>query len=112
MPRKKRNKLLELQDRLKNNGIDYQEITDRRNPELQEVLIIKNRDFKQKNVLAKEKDVKKTKETVGNKTYKSLWAGFINSNNKDLYIKSNREHILSLDLNKQRNFISRIIPFL
>ena len=82
MPRKK-NKYLELQERLKKNHIDYQDLVDRRRDEVEEVVIEKNRDFRTHNIIAKAKDLKKEKNTISNKSYKSLYAGLINSKDKE-----------------------------
>jgi len=111
MPKRK-NKYLELQKRLKDNHIDYQDLVDRRRDEVEEVVIEKNRDFRTKNILAKAKDVKKEKQSIQNKSFQSLYSGFINSKNKEKYIATNKNHILSLPIAKQRNLISVFLNFL
>lgn len=112
MGRKKKNKYLELQDRLKKNYIDYQDLTDRRRDEVEEVIIQKNRDFRTKNILAKAKDLQKDKIVIGNKSYKSIYAGFINTKNKDLYIEKNRDYIKKLKINEQKNLVKMFLEFM
>jgi len=112
MGRKKPNKYIELQKRLKDAHIDYQDLVDRRRPEIEEIIIQKNRDFRTKNILAKAKDVKKEKQIISNKSYKALYAGFMNSANKEKYVSVNRNHIKGLKINEQRNFVRMLLQFL
>ena len=112
MGRKKPNKYIELQKRLKDNHIDYQDLVDRRREEVEEIVIQKNRDFRTKNILAKAKDIKKEKQIISNKSFKSIYAGFINSENKDKYIEKNRNHIKGLKINEQRNLVRMFLQFI
>lgn len=98
--------------KLQHNQIDYQELVDRRRNEVEEIVVDKSRDFRRYNTIAKAKDLDQEKISIGNKTFNSIYAGWVNSKNKDSYIKRNRDHILKLPIGQQKKFVQLILPYL
>ena len=106
MGRKSKNKILAHYERIKFAKVDYQDLVDRRREEVEEVVIAKNRDFRTFNIVAKEKDIKKERQTISNKTFQTLYAGYISAKNKEKYISKNRDHILKLSIGKQQKLVN------
>ena len=89
--------------------INYEELIDNRRDEVDEILYEKSKNFKKHNLMIKADDIKKDKQVIRNKSYKTLRSGLMTANNKDKYIKANKEHIKSLPLNQQRNLLKLIL---
>lgn len=92
--------------------VDYEILTDNRRKELDDIIIERNKNFKSKNIIAKVEDTKKDKQTISNKSFQSIKNGFWTTDNKDKYIKDNRNHIKSLPVNQQRNLIRMFLQHL
>ena len=83
---------------------------DNRN-DMEDVLIEKNKDFKRVNVLAKAKDLKKDR-IVLNKSFKQLLNGFITTENKEGYIKANRNNFKNLKPKEQEKLLRVYVDLL
>ena len=94
------------------NRVEYQEIIDNRREDVEDILFEKHKNFKKHNLMIKADDNKKDKETIGNKTFRTLKNGLFTAKNKDAYIKANKNHIKALPLNQQRNLIKQILEHL
>lgn len=88
-----------------NDRVEYEKLIDNRRDEVEEILIEKSKDFRKFNIKAKAEDIRKDKNIIKNKSLNQLKSGFINTSNKEQYIKDNRNHIKSLSINQQRNLI-------
>ena len=118
MGKKSRNKIrlfrqgqiVELQK--KGDRVEYEELIDKRRNEVEDILIERNRDFRKYNIKAKTKDIEKDKGIIKNKSFNELKNGFLNTSNKEKYIKMNKEHIKGLPINQQRNLIKHFLQYL
>jgi len=92
--------------------VEYEKLIDNRRDEVEEALIIKNKDFRKFNLIAKADDIKKDKNIISNKSFRSLKGGFMLSSDKEKYISQNKEHIKRLQINEQRNLMKLFLMFL
>lgn len=76
-----------------------------------DVLIEKNKDFRRVNILAKAQDLKK-ESIVLNKSFLQLRNGFINTENKQEYIKLNKYTFRNLKPNEQEKLLKLYIDLL
>lgn len=94
------------------NRIEYEKLIDNRRDEVEEVLIQKSKDFRKFNIAIKESDIKKDRNIISNKSFNQIKNGFLNTSNKEKYIKQNAEHIKALPINNQRNLMSLFLEYL
>jgi hypothetical protein len=92
--------------------VDFEKIIDNNPQELEELLIQKSKSFKQHNLITKKDDIRKDRNIIRNKTFNQLKAGLLNTTNKELYIKENRDFIKALPINDKRNLVNIILTFL
>ena len=102
---------LQLLNKLKNKDNPY-EIEDYDNKdEIEDVMISRQKDFKKINILAKAKDLKKDR-IILNKTYETLKNGFLNTGNKEEYIKANAKFFKGLKPQEQEKLFNLYLSFL
>lgn len=101
-----------LQSQKPHNRVEYEKLIDNRRPEVEEILIHKNKDFRKFNIAVKQKDISKDKNIISNKSFNQVRSGFLNTSNKEQYIKQNAEHIKALPLNNQRNLMKLFLNYL
>lgn len=105
---KKRMALLKKLKR-KENPYEIEDYDDRQ--EIEDVMISRQQDFKKINILAKAKDIKKDK-LILNKTYDTIRNGFLTTENKDKYIKANRNNFKKLKPREQEKLFNLFLSLI
>lgn len=106
-------KRIDLFNKLINKNIDNPyKIEDKDNrKEVEDVLIEKSKDFKKVNVIARAKDLKKDNIVI-NRTFKTIRNGFLNTKDKEGYIKANAQNFKQLKTGDQQKLLKLFMDFI
>jgi len=79
--------------------------------EIEDILIEKTKNFKKVNIIAKAKDIKKDNVII-NRNFIQMYNGFLNTNDKEEYIRINRNFFKLLNPKEQEKLLKLYMDFI